>query len=117
MFVYLSDVTAETGATRMVSRRLTPDIPVERTYLSQTDYADLYAAEVPASGPAGSDPGLPPRRLPPRRAHDGAADGPVHGARLLQAGGHRLARLARVAQCGRGHGVVPVRAAAPPSAS
>ena len=72
MFVYLSDVTPETAATRMVSRRLTPDIQVERTYLSQTDYADLYAAEVPASGPAGSDPGLPPRRLPPGRAHDGA---------------------------------------------
>jgi hypothetical protein len=54
MFVYLSDVTAETGATRVVSRRLTPDIQVERTYLSQTDYAALYAAEVPASGPAGS---------------------------------------------------------------
>ena len=54
MFVYLSDVTAETGATRMVSRQLTPDIPVERTYLSQTDYKELYAAEVPASGPAGS---------------------------------------------------------------
>ena len=54
MFVYLSDVTPETAATRVVSRRLTPDIPVERTYLSQTDYADLYAAEVPASGPAGS---------------------------------------------------------------
>ena len=54
MFVYLSDVTAETAATRMVSRRLTADIPVERTYLSQTEYADLYAAEVPAAGPAGS---------------------------------------------------------------
>jgi Phytanoyl-CoA dioxygenase (PhyH) len=54
MFVYLSDVTAQTGATRVVSRRLTPDIQVERTYLSPTDYAELYAAEVPASGPAGS---------------------------------------------------------------
>ena len=54
MFVYLSNVTAETGATRMVSRRLTPDIPVERTYLSQADYGQLYEAEVPASGPAGS---------------------------------------------------------------
>ena len=54
MFVYLSDVTPESGATRVVSRHLTPDIPVERTYLSQTEYADLYAAEVPAVGPAGS---------------------------------------------------------------
>ena len=35
-FVYLSDVTPETAATRMVSRRLTADIPVERTYLSPT---------------------------------------------------------------------------------
>ena len=54
MFVYLSDVTPETGATRMVPRSLTSDIPVERTYLNPDDYADLYAAEVPASGPAGS---------------------------------------------------------------
>jgi hypothetical protein len=54
MFVYLSDVTPETGATRMVPRSLTSDIPVERTYLNLDDYADLYAAEVPASGPAGS---------------------------------------------------------------
>jgi ectoine hydroxylase-related dioxygenase (phytanoyl-CoA dioxygenase family) len=54
MFIYLSDVTPESGATRVVSRHLTPDIPVERTYLSQTEYADLYAAEVPAVGPAGS---------------------------------------------------------------
>jgi ectoine hydroxylase-related dioxygenase (phytanoyl-CoA dioxygenase family) len=54
MFVYLSDVTPEKGATRMVSRQRTPRIQVERTYLSQSEYADLYAAEVPASGPAGS---------------------------------------------------------------
>jgi hypothetical protein len=54
MFIYLSDVTPATAATRMVSRRLTPDIPIERTYLSPTEYADLYAAEVPAAGPAGS---------------------------------------------------------------
>jgi hypothetical protein len=33
---------------------LTGHIQVERTYLSQADYADLYAAEVPASGPAGT---------------------------------------------------------------
>jgi hypothetical protein len=54
MFVYLTDVAPETGATRMVSRRLTTDIPVERTYLSLTDYGHLYEDEVPASGGAGS---------------------------------------------------------------
>jgi hypothetical protein len=54
LFVYLSDVTPETAATRMVSRRLTTGIPVERTYLSFTDYAPLYECEVPASGRAGS---------------------------------------------------------------
>jgi hypothetical protein len=54
LFVYLSDVTAETAATRMVSRRLTKDIPVERTYLSLTEYGSLYASEVPACGAAGS---------------------------------------------------------------
>jgi hypothetical protein len=54
LFVYLTDVTAETAATRMVSRTLTGHIPVERTYLHLDDYASLYRAEVPASGPAGS---------------------------------------------------------------
>lgn len=54
LFVYLSDVTADTAATRMVSRRLTGDIPIERTYLSLSEYRHLYEAEVPAEGPAGS---------------------------------------------------------------
>jgi len=54
LFVYLSDVTEQTGATRMVTRELTGDIPIERTYLSMTDYGHLYDAEVPAEGPAGS---------------------------------------------------------------
>jgi hypothetical protein len=53
LFVYLSDVTAD-AATRMVSRRLTGHIPVERTYLSLTDYRDLYDAEIPAAGAAGT---------------------------------------------------------------
>lgn len=53
LFVYLSDVTAD-AATRMVSRRLTGHIPVERTYLSLSDYRDLYDAEVPAEGAAGT---------------------------------------------------------------
>jgi hypothetical protein len=54
MFVYLSDVTPETGATRIVPLHLTEGIPVERTYLSPSDYAHLYESEVPASGPAGT---------------------------------------------------------------
>jgi hypothetical protein len=52
LFIYLSDVTD--GATRMVSRQLTGDIPVERTYLSMTEYPQFYDAEVRAEGPAGS---------------------------------------------------------------
>jgi Phytanoyl-CoA dioxygenase (PhyH) len=54
LFIYLSDVTPEKAATRMVSRRLTADIPVERTYLSSTEFDHLYRSEVPASGPAGT---------------------------------------------------------------
>ncbi len=54
LFVYLSDVTPETAPTGIVSRTLTSDIPVERTYLSLDEYATLYDAEVPALGLAGS---------------------------------------------------------------
>ncbi len=54
MFVYLSDVTPETGATRIVPLGLTEGIPVERTYLSPSDYANIYESEVSASGPAGT---------------------------------------------------------------
>jgi hypothetical protein len=54
LFIYLSDVTPDTAATRIVSRRLTADIPIERTYLSPAEYAHLYQAEVPATGPAGA---------------------------------------------------------------
>lgn len=54
MFIYLSDVTPETGATRVVSREHTTDIPIERTYLHLQEYAHLYELEEPASGPAGS---------------------------------------------------------------
>jgi ectoine hydroxylase-related dioxygenase (phytanoyl-CoA dioxygenase family) len=53
-FVYLSDVTPQTGATRIVAREYTEGIPIERTYLHFEEYADVYAHEEPASGPAGS---------------------------------------------------------------
>jgi Phytanoyl-CoA dioxygenase (PhyH) len=54
LFIYLSDVTPATAATRVVSREFTGDIPVERTYLSLDEYSHLYQAEKPASGPAGT---------------------------------------------------------------
>jgi hypothetical protein len=54
LFIYLTDVTPELAATRMVSLRHTAHIPVERTYLSLADYADLYDVEIPAVGSAGS---------------------------------------------------------------
>lgn len=53
-FVYLSDVTVANGATRMVSRRRTAGIPVERHTLSLEEYAPLYDEEGDASGPAGT---------------------------------------------------------------
>ena len=54
MFIYLSDVTVETGATRFVSRTQTTGIPIERTYLHLDEYRHLYELEEPAEGPAGS---------------------------------------------------------------
>jgi ectoine hydroxylase-related dioxygenase (phytanoyl-CoA dioxygenase family) len=54
MFVYLTDVSAENGATRLVSLEKTKDIPVERHTLNLTDYADLYDEPGEATGPAGS---------------------------------------------------------------
>lgn len=54
MFIYLSDVTVETGATRFVSRMHTAGIPIERTYLHLDEYRHLYDLEEPAVGPAGS---------------------------------------------------------------
>ncbi len=108
MFVYLSDVTPETGATRMVPRSLTSDIPVERTYLNLDDYAHLYAAEVPASGPAGSI-----LLYRPDVYHRGVRMqtpiGALHVAPLVQGGRDRLARFAGVAARRGGHGVVPLR--------
>jgi hypothetical protein len=53
-FVFLSDVTPETAATRFVSRVHTAGIPIERTYLHLEEYAHLYAREECASGRAGS---------------------------------------------------------------
>ena len=53
-FVYLTDVTAEDGATRFVSWQKTKDIPVERHTLNYVDYAELYSDPSIAAAPAGS---------------------------------------------------------------
>jgi nitrite reductase/ring-hydroxylating ferredoxin subunit len=53
-FIYLSDVSAHGGATRMVSRTKTADIPVEQHTLNLNDYRHLYEEPGDASGPAGS---------------------------------------------------------------
>jgi ectoine hydroxylase-related dioxygenase (phytanoyl-CoA dioxygenase family) len=54
LFLYLSDVTTDRGATRMVSRRLTAGLPVERHTLGYEDCGALYDESVAAAGPAGS---------------------------------------------------------------
>jgi hypothetical protein len=53
-YIYLNDVSAANGATRMVSRRRTADIPVERHTLRFDEYAALYDDPGEAAGPAGS---------------------------------------------------------------
>jgi hypothetical protein len=54
LFIYLSDVTVRSGATRMVSRRKTAEIPVERHTLGYAEYPELYDEPGDASGPAGT---------------------------------------------------------------
>jgi hypothetical protein len=54
LYIYLTDVDERNGATRMVSRRLTADIPVGRHTLNMDDYPSLYDEPGTANGPAGS---------------------------------------------------------------
>ena len=54
LFIYLTDVSAPHGATRMVSLRRTADIPIEQHTLSYVDYPELYEDAGVAEGPAGS---------------------------------------------------------------
>jgi Phytanoyl-CoA dioxygenase (PhyH) len=53
-FVYLTGVTTENGATRMVSVKKTAGIPVERHTLNLDEYADLYEEPGEATGPPGT---------------------------------------------------------------
>ncbi len=54
LFIYLSDVSARNGATRMVSRRRTAGIPVHQHTLNLADHGELYSDPGEAAGPAGS---------------------------------------------------------------
>jgi hypothetical protein len=54
LFIYLSDVAAANGATRLISLRKTAHIPVEQHTLAYTDFPDLYDDPAAAEGPAGS---------------------------------------------------------------
>jgi hypothetical protein len=53
-FIYLNDVSARNGATRLVSRTRTEAIPVEQHTLNLEDYGHLYEDPGQAAGPAGS---------------------------------------------------------------
>jgi len=53
-FIYLNDVSARNGATRLVSRTKTESIPVEQHTLNLHDYGRLYDEPGEATGPAGS---------------------------------------------------------------
>jgi hypothetical protein len=53
-FIYLNDVSARNGATRLVSRTRTRDIPVEQHTLNLEEYGALYDDPGDASAPAGS---------------------------------------------------------------
>ena len=117
LFVYLSDVTPARAATRVVSRRLTGDIPVERIYLGLDDYAPLYAAEEPASGPAGSVLAYRPDVYHRGTVADRGGVRPLSAPCGLQAGGDGLARLPGVAAGGRGESLAPVHAARQPPAA
>ncbi len=54
MFIYLSDVTPGTAATRVLPRQVTAEVPLDRRCLPVDDFSHLYALEQTASGPAGS---------------------------------------------------------------
>lgn len=54
LFVYFDDVTPANGATRLVPRRLTADVPVGRHTLGLEEYGHLYEVPGDAAGAAGS---------------------------------------------------------------
>lgn len=53
-FVYLSDVTEDLGPTMLLSDQVRGAVTPDRTHPDPTTWPELYAAERPAVGPAGS---------------------------------------------------------------
>ncbi len=90
-FVFLSDVTTELGAPRMVARSsATDDLPAKPNFFRRADTADsdggfvsatgrpdLYAAEIAATGPAGTVVAFQPQTV-----HRGSAITQPRGARF-----------------------------------
>ena len=54
LFIYLTDVTAAHGATRLISLDRTANVPVEQHTLAYADFPELYDDSAAAEGPAGS---------------------------------------------------------------
>lgn len=90
LFVFLCDVTAELGAPRMVPRsHVTDELPARPNFFPRADpdhhedgfvsrgRPDLYADEVPATGPAGTVVAFQPQTL-----HRGAAITRPRGSRF-----------------------------------
>ena len=96
MFVYLSDVRPRREPRGWCPLRLTRSIPVERTYLSVEDYADLYVGGGAGVGSGRIDPGLPARRVSTAACAwtaPGSARFMLHVS--YKPAGHRLAWFAR----------------------
>jgi len=53
-FLYLSDVTADLGPTKLVSDTVRGPLLPDRTHLMPADHPEMYAAEEAATGSAGS---------------------------------------------------------------
>jgi ectoine hydroxylase-related dioxygenase (phytanoyl-CoA dioxygenase family) len=80
MIVYYTDVTVDHGPTYVVSKEHTADMPpTGRRFYSREEYPELYAAEVPATMPAGSV-----LIYSMRTAHRGSAMRASEGVRFSQ---------------------------------
>jgi hypothetical protein len=54
MFIWIHDVAADAGPTHVVSRTLTDHLPPGTSGLRRSEHPEIYAAEIPTPGPAGT---------------------------------------------------------------